>query len=223
MKHLLPRWKSGKKQDLVRCQIYGGNATDMLRESMGVTTNDQNTILDQRWIKTYKEKQNYVLRNEPRYIFVACDPNGGGARFDMAIVTLALEDNSYIVIGIESHCVKGHGEVQSLLHAHVGNIKSQFPSSMIIFIPESNLGHEASHMWSTIKDMGKYTVHHGKRTARCHHDTQTKRTVCKLHDRSFCQRRRMCPRNFIVANPFADANSRVSNSKETFARQLGQF
>lgn len=222
MKHLLPRWKSGKKQDLVR-QIYGGNATDMLRESMGVTTNDQNTILDQRWIKTYKEKQNYVLRNEPRYIFVACDPNGGGASSDMAIVTLALEDNSYIVIGIESHCVKGHGEVQSLLHAHVGNIKSQFPSSMIIFIPESNLGHEASHMWSMIKDMGNtrcimenaqpgvITTHKRKELyANCMIEAFARGGVCALG-------------NFIVANPFADANSRVSNSKETFARQLGQF
>ena len=34
MKHLLPRWKSGAKQDMVK-QIYGDNATDMLRESMG--------------------------------------------------------------------------------------------------------------------------------------------------------------------------------------------
>ena len=37
MKHLLPRWKSGAKNDMVR-QIYGDNTTDMLRESLGMTT-----------------------------------------------------------------------------------------------------------------------------------------------------------------------------------------
>ena len=49
MKHLLPKWKSGGKQDMIK-QIYGENTTDMMRESMGVTTSENNNVFDQRWM-----------------------------------------------------------------------------------------------------------------------------------------------------------------------------
>ena len=65
------------------------------------------TLFSNRDIAAYKEKQEYVISNQPRYVFMACDPNGGGAASDMAIVTLLLEDNMYVVVGIETHCAKG--------------------------------------------------------------------------------------------------------------------
>ena len=77
MKHLLPKWKSGGKQDMVR-QIYGDNAKDMLRESMGVTTNDNCCVFQDEWLDKFSKRSPYTPASTPSVVFVACDPNGGG-------------------------------------------------------------------------------------------------------------------------------------------------
>ena len=47
----------------------GDNATDMLRESMGVTTNDACSVFAQRWIDNFKARPHYTFQNRPKYIF----------------------------------------------------------------------------------------------------------------------------------------------------------
>ena len=155
MKHLLPKWKSAGKQDMVR-QIYGENTTDMLRESMGVTTSDNSSIFDDKWLDLFTSRPPRSCLNRPTFIFCSCDPNGGGSS-RMGVVSLIMQNNTFMICGMEAHAVKGHGEVNTLLKTHVLGLRRTFPTAHIIFIPESNLGHEASHMAHMLKDIPKFT------------------------------------------------------------------
>ena len=110
MKHLLPRWKSGAKNDMVR-QIYGDNTTDMLRESLGMTTEASSSLFDAAWINGFADRSNYVFQSAPKFVWIACDPNGGGAS-EMGIVSLTMEQNNYVILAIEHHEIKGHGEIK---------------------------------------------------------------------------------------------------------------
>ena len=67
-----------------------------------------------------------TLHNTPMWIFCACDQNGGGSS-QMAIVTLAAEQNQYVLLGLESHAVKGHGEIRTLLTEHVRFLGAKYP------------------------------------------------------------------------------------------------
>jgi len=221
MKHLLPKWKSGGKQDMVR-QIYGDNTKDMLRESMGVTTNDSCALFDDAWIKQFTSRSLYSPGTTPQVIFVACDPNGGGSS-QMAIVSLYLDQNNFAICGLESHAVAGHGEVRHLLESHVRNIRSVFPTSFIIFIPENNLGHEASHMAHMLRDIpscrslmekgqpGVLTTHKRK---ELYSNTAVER---------FASGSIWYSEQFVCADPYEDANSRTARVKKMFRQQLTVF
>ena len=63
----------------------------------------------------------------------------------MGIVSLTMENNNYVILAIEHHEIKGHGEIKSLLR-HVRALRNCFLSSIIIFIPESSPGMNR-HIW----------------------------------------------------------------------------
>ena len=67
------------------------------------------------------------------------------------VSSLTMEQNNYVILAIEHHEIKGHGEIKSPLQTHVRTLRKFFPASIFIFIPESNLGHEASHMAHMLK------------------------------------------------------------------------
>lgn len=221
MKHLLPKWKSGGKQDMVR-QIYGENTTDMLRESMGVTTNNSSCIFQDDWLDTFASRDPYVEITPPRVVFVACDPNGGGSS-QMAIVSLFQDSNYFAVCGIESHAVKGHGEVRSLLETHVRGIRATYPGSYIIFIPESNLGHEASHMSHMLKDIPnlRSLMENGEPGVITTH--KRKELYANTAVERFAGGGIWYAQKFVCVNPFEDANSRAAKVKRMFRSQLGIF
>jgi len=221
MKHLLPKWKSGGKQDMVR-QIYGENTTDMLRESMGVTTNNSSSIFQDDWLDTFTSRDPYVELTPPRVVFVACDPNGGGSS-QMAIVSLFQDSNYFAVCGIESHAVKGHGEVRSLLETHVRGIRATYPGSYIIFVPESNLGHEASHMAHMLKDVPncRSLMENGEPGVITTH--KRKELYANTAVERFAGGGIWYAQKFVCVNPFADANSRAARVKRMFRSQLGIF
>jgi hypothetical protein len=221
MKHLLPKWKSGGKQDMVR-QIYGDNSADMLRESMGVTTNDSSCVFDDKWLNVFASRPTYTPANTPQYIFVAVDPNGGGDS-QMAIVSLYMDANNFAVCGIESHAVKGHGEIRTLLEAHVRAIRAMFRSSYIIFIPESNLGHEASHMSHMLRDVPncRSLMERGEPGVITTH--KRKELYTNMAVERFAGEGIWYAERFICVNPFGDANTRASRVKRMFRKQLGSF
>ena len=221
MKHLLPKWKSGGKQDMVR-QIYGDNTADMLRESMGVTTNDSSAVFDDKWLNVFASRPTYTPANTPQYIFVAVDPNGGGES-QMAIVSLYMDANNFAVCGIESHAVKGHGEIRTLLEAHVRAVRAIFRSSYIIFVPESNLGHEASHMSHMLRDVPncRSLMERGEPGVITTH--KRKELYTNMAVERFAGEGIWYAERFICVNPFGDANTREARVKRMFRKQLGSF
>ena len=221
MKHLLPKWKSGGKQDMVR-QIYGDNAKDMLRESMGVTTNDNCCVFQDEWLDKFTKRSPYSPASTPPVVFVACDPNGGGSS-QMAIVSLFQDQNNFAVCGLESHAVKGHGEVRHLLETHVRAIRATFPSSYIIFIPESNLGHEASHMAHMLRDIPKCRSLMEKGEPGVITTHKRKELYTNSAVERFAGGAVWYAEQFVCANPYGDANSRAARVKKMFRSQLGIF
>ncbi len=221
MKHLLPKWKSGGKQDMVR-QIYGDNAKDMLRESMGVTTNDNCCVFQDDWLDNFTKRDPYTSSNIPSVIFVACDPNGGGSS-QMAIVSLFQDKNNFCVCGLESHAVKGHGEVRHLLETHVRAIRATFPSSFIIFIPESNLGHEASHMSHMLRDVPKCRSLMEKGEPGVITTHKRKELYTNSAVERFAGGAVWYASQFVCVNPYGDANTRDKRVKKMFRSQLGIF
>jgi hypothetical protein len=223
MKHLLPRWKSGAKQDMVK-QIYGDNATDMLRESMGVTTNDACSVFAQRWIDNFKARPPYSFTNRPKYVFTGCDPNGGGES-EMCIFSASMEAGQFIIIGIESHHTKGYGEIRSLLTTHVRALRRVYKSSHFIFIPESNLGHEASHMHHMLTDFVRCTTLLEKGEPGVITTHKRKELYANYAVEQFAGDAIHWARDeeFICMNPFQDANKRSAVVKKKFLQQLGFF
>lgn len=223
MKHLLPRWKSGAKQDMVK-QIYGDNATDMLRESMGVTTNDSCSVFAQRWVDNFKKRPPYSFVNRPKYVFIGCDPNGGGES-EMCVFSCTMEAGQFIIVGIESQHTKGYGDIRSLLVTHVTQLRRTFKSATFIFIPESNLGHEASHMHHMLStqprlvslmergEPGVITTHRRKELYANYAVEQFAGDAIHWAKDS----------EFVCMNPFQDANRRATIVKKKFLQQLGFF
>ena len=118
---------------------------------MGMITNDQCSVFHQDWVNAFKARPPYAFSNRPKYVFLGCDPNGGGES-EMCVFSATMEQGQYVIVGIESHHTKGFGEIRQLLVSHVLALRRIFKADTFIFIPESNLGHEASHMWHMLKD-----------------------------------------------------------------------
>jgi hypothetical protein len=223
MKHLLPRWKSGAKQDMVK-QIYGDNATDMLRESMGVTTSDACSVFNSTWVAAFKARPGYKFINRPKYIFIACDPNGGGES-EMCIFSVTMENGQYIVVGIESHHTKGYGEIRSLLVTHVTALRRAFKSAMFIFAPESNLGHEASHMAHMLAEQPrlKSFMERGQPGVITTHKRKELYANYAIEQFAGNSIHFALDQEFVCMNPFQDANKRAAIVKAKMTKQLSFF
>ena len=65
----------------------------------------------------------------------------------MGIVSLVVEYNCIIIVGIDTFCCKGHESINKLLTAHVERLRArpELKDAWIIFIPEANLGHEGKY------------------------------------------------------------------------------
>ena len=81
------------------------------------------------------------------YVFVAIDPNGGGdSRF--AMVSAYYRAGKMVVIGMEA--VKAHkpADYEEALLGHIKAIRQtrHFRDSLVVLMPEANLGYEAHHI-----------------------------------------------------------------------------
>lgn len=147
----IPPWKSREKFDMVKA-LYGDRKDLLMRESMGIVTEDQSSLFRAQWVDDFMESV-MSMPTEPRFVLVACDPNGGGDSH-MAIVSVTFVQGSMVVLGLDSHPVRGHDEVEILLMAHMNGLQSKYTNSWFIFVGESNLGQEADHMRHMLRKEG---------------------------------------------------------------------
>lgn len=132
----IPPWKSVQKLDLVKA-IYGDKTDLLKRESMGIVTEDMQSVFKEKFVNAMFDKKRYSLRKIPTYVFLSVDPNGGGSS-QMGIVSLVVEYNCIIIVGIDTFCCKGHESINKLLTAHVERLRArpELKDAWIIFIPE---------------------------------------------------------------------------------------
>jgi len=125
--------------------LYGDRTDLLMRESMGIVTEDQTSLYRKAWVDEFVANTTTLNDPMPTFILVACDPNGGGDS-NMAIVSATFKGGSMVIVGIDYHAVRGHDEIKKLLMAHIHALQQQYPDIWFIFVGESNLGQEADHM-----------------------------------------------------------------------------
>ena len=164
------------------------------------------------------------LSFSPDYIFMAFDPNGGGTS-QMAIVSIVLQNENLIVVGIDTAPTDKHEQIDQMLKQHVRSLRGneKLKHAYIIFIPENNLGQEAEHARHMLRNERKlYTIHEKKKAGVCTTHARKESFAITLlsyfnsgniHFSSTC----------ICANPMVDANTRFIKTKNEFKKQLTQF
>jgi len=73
-----PAWKSKEKQRIVQA-LYKNNQTLLLRESMGIITDDSSGLFDKQAIQSLLQAPRTPPSSSTNCVFLAIDPNGGGA------------------------------------------------------------------------------------------------------------------------------------------------
>jgi hypothetical protein len=90
-----PQWKSVTAARTVRA-MYGSRTNLHQRESMGMVVTDGECAFPSAWIHRLLKGNRTPPPPTPEYIFVACDPNGGGSS-DMAIMSVMRWDGHFVV------------------------------------------------------------------------------------------------------------------------------
>lgn len=129
----------------------------------------------------------------------------------MAIVSLVIEYNKIVIVGMDSAPVKGHEQIERLLKAHIEGLRRniKFRDSWIVFIPENNLGHEADHMSFMLRPYRRvYTLTEkggviGVNTTAVRKELYSMEAVKYL-----CQESIQFYSKIVVANPTGGANEK---------------
>ena len=72
-----PAWKSKEKQKIVKA-LYKNNQTLLMRESMGIITEDVSGLFHQKSVEALISSDGIPPPKGATCVFVAIDPNGGG-------------------------------------------------------------------------------------------------------------------------------------------------
>ena len=61
----------------------------------------------------------------------------------MSLFSCCMEYNQICILGLETHAVKSHDGINTLLCAHIQKLRSykELANAWFIFLPEANLGH----------------------------------------------------------------------------------
>lgn len=223
MADITPPWKSRGKFEMVKA-IYGDRKDMLARESMGQITNDAASVFSQKLVEEFMRRPCRHITPNIKYIFLGVDPNGGGSS-EMAITSIAMQDNNIIICGMETHNVKNHEMIERLLLDHIHALRGHpmLKNAWIINVFESNLGQESSHMAHMVKDERRcWTLYEkGKAGVVTTHDRKIKYTEALITYFNMGAIHFM--ENMICANPYVDANTRVDKVKKEFKKQLLQF
>ena len=191
---------------------------------MGQITNDAASVFSQKLVEELMNRPEWKLRNNSKFVFLGVDPNGGGSS-DLAIISMAFEDNNLIFTGAETYPAKNHDQIDMLLCGHIRALRGhpKFRNSWIICFFESNLGLEAAHMAHMVKNERRVWVMYEKGRAGVitTNDRKAKYTDSALS--YFNMGAVHFVENMVCSNPYEDANERLHKVKMEFKKQLLQF
>lgn len=128
--------------------LYNNNKQMLLRESLGVVTTNTDGVFMKKIVTQLFEKPRVPL-GEHSQVYVAIDPTGGGPS-KFAIVSVVREGGNMTIVGLDNALIKGHEDMRKLVLSHLSQLRRMFMRAnkqpAYIFMVESNLGLEASHI-----------------------------------------------------------------------------
>jgi hypothetical protein len=223
MQDLIPPWKSAAKLDMVRA-LYADQGDLMQRESMGAITDDATSLFESQKVVTFMQSPPVTLQCSVDFVYMGYDPNGGGAS-QSAIVSIVLENERLIVVGIDTAPTDKHEQIDQMLTQHVRSLRCHpmLANAYIIFIPENNLGQEAEHARHMLRNERRlYTVHEKRKAGVC--TTHARKEVYALTLLTYFNSGNIhFDSKAVCANPMLDANKRLVLTKKEFEKQLMQF
>ena len=162
MKHLRPNWQSERKGRIVQ-DIMTGQSEMIAREIGGVASSLYERAFPAKFIKRFVNLPPVNLAYDMSYdfIFHSIDPSGGGKSSDIAITSMIRKFGQYIIVGLDSFPIKTAKENHAFILQHVTAFRSdpRFTNSLSVFILESNLGLESSHIADMLEqNYGNYVV-----------------------------------------------------------------
>jgi hypothetical protein len=150
-----PPWKSQSKNAMVKMLYDMSNQSELFeRESAGVITMDESSVFPMHKIDYMFQNQQELTIKDPRWITCACDPTGGGSSF-MSLVSGSVQRGKFFIVGADAARARGSDQIQSLLMQHMMALRRRFPTSLILFFCENNMGQEASHCEFFLRTMGR--------------------------------------------------------------------
>jgi hypothetical protein len=142
MQSLAPPWKDPNRMDFVSL-LYGERDDLMARETLGVAGEDRNKAFLSEQVESMFKRTIKLRKGQIRAVFMSYDPNGGGDS-ELSLITVTWYRGQCVLLGADAQRARGSDEVEAILLLHYKRIRQQFPDAWVIFIGESNLGHEAS-------------------------------------------------------------------------------
>ncbi len=148
-------WLNVKKTHRLKL-LYKADPATAAAELCGLITDDINVCFAAVDIARFFSRTPFETRTTPPYIYITCDPSGGG--LSQLAICSGYYDNAgnWIIICLDAEVVRAdHGKIKYVLRRHIAEINRNpiFRSSVKIFIPESNLANEASHMASMVRKL----------------------------------------------------------------------
>ena len=141
----------------------------------------------------------------------------------MALVSVAFHRGQMCVVGMDSHAVRGHDEIEMLLMDHIEGLREIWCSAWFIFVGESNLGQETDHMRHMLRSCGYVYCVCEKGVAGVRTTNQRKELyameLCKFVSQQAC----LLEKRIVVKNRFLDAGSRKQETLENLRKQLIGF
>jgi hypothetical protein len=189
----------------------------MERESRGQITSDANSVFSEKTISTMMQMKQ--LESDPNFFFTAVDPTGGGASY-MAVVSLVLVGTECFIVGLDAMPADTPEDISALLIQHIRGVRAhpRLTNAWCIFIPESNLGNEASHMKHMLRNERLiYTIHEKKRVGV--NTTNKRKELYVATVLEYAASMHIIP-NCVCVNPKLDANKRLLQTKAEFRKQM---
>lgn len=153
-------WLSAAKTKELK-RLYLTNPEDAMREFGGHIVSDGKPALPKAEIERCFAAERVTTEAAPPFIFTACDPNGGGPSHMSICSAYFSRRGDLVIIGLDSEAVRDDREEYLLINRHYQRLQSyrHYRESQLIFIPENNLGNEAAHLDTMVRDQPGVTTY----------------------------------------------------------------
>ena len=150
MDHLRPAWHSSEKLKRIKL-LMQGNEELANQELSGISSSANKRAFPLAKVRGLFEQKRLPIPEFIEYLFVAIDPSASG-NSNLAICTSYSKHGRLVVVGLDAVPCKTVDEAYSGITAHVKYLRESpqtagvLKNATIVFIIESNLGFEASHI-----------------------------------------------------------------------------